>query len=567
VPWFVGPRPYVKVPEGSHGPLFSHHNHDAGIVECPNGDLLAIWYTTVEERGRELAVAASRLRYGAAEWDEASLFWDVPDRNDHCPALWYDGEGTIYHLNGLSVAGKWEPLAVTLRTSGDSGATWSRARLIVPEHGYRQMVGEPVFRMSDGAIAFGADASGGSTIWVSRDEGQTWHDPGGTIAGIHAGITELEDGRLMALGRGQNVEGWLPKSLSSDGGKTWQVSASPFPPVGGGQRPVLLRLKEGPLFFASFARDPFDVRPSKKDERRVAKLFGAVSYDEGETWPVRRLITPFAEDHPARTFDGAPFRMGPGSSEPKGYLSVTQTGDGVIQLVSTWNHYAFNLAWLEAGTPRSSPGPSARPLVARARLSRTYDGSSFPARSNPPWQPVALDRGDEPLAGVLEQGGLRMVSDGERLPRWSNERIDSGFHDTDIRSGLTAEVEVQVLKSGADRGVDLELFARAGTLNVNHYLLTVTADAVLYWYDGGFVPVAEGLDNAEGLHTYRLAVREDTAVQIYRDGVLLAVHDADLLISWRTPARGSHIEWGLGSAETEARIRRVAYDVTGAYQP
>ena len=81
-----------------------------------------------------------------------------------------------------------EPMAITMRTSTDSGATWSRARLIVPEHGFRQMVGEPVFRTKDGAIAFGADASGGSTIWVSRDGGETWHDPGGTIAGIHAGI-------------------------------------------------------------------------------------------------------------------------------------------------------------------------------------------------------------------------------------------------------------------------------------------------------------------------------------------------------------------------------------------
>ena len=115
--------------------------------------------------------------------------------------------------------------------------------------------------------------------------------------------------------------------------------------------------------------------------------------------------------------------------------------------------------------------------------------------------------------------------------------------------------------------MDLELFARAGTINVNHYLLTVTTDAVHYWYDGRFVPVAEGLDNTGGAHSYRLAVRDDTAVQIYRDGALLAVHDADLLTSWRTPARGSYVEWGLGSPEAEAKVGRVAYDVSGAYQP
>jgi len=205
------------------------------IVECPNGDLLAIWYTCVQERGRELAVAASRLRYGAEEWEPASPFWDAPDRNDHCPALWFDGKQTLYHFNGLGVAGKWEPLAIIMRTSTDSGATWSKARLIVPEFGFRNMVGEPVFRTREGAIVFGADASEGSNIWVSRDNGASWTNPGGHINGIHAGIVQLNDGRLMALGRGQNVNGWMPMSISSDMGKTWHAVASPLPPITGGR--------------------------------------------------------------------------------------------------------------------------------------------------------------------------------------------------------------------------------------------------------------------------------------------------------------------------------------------
>ena len=41
-------------------------------------------------------------------------------------------------------------------------------------------------------------------------------------------------------------------SISTDMGKTWSYSATEFPPISGGQRLVLLRLKEGPLFFASF---------------------------------------------------------------------------------------------------------------------------------------------------------------------------------------------------------------------------------------------------------------------------------------------------------------------------
>ncbi len=333
-PYFRGPRKFVKVPPDSFGPMFSTHNHDTAMVALPNGDLFAIWYTCVNEPGRELAVVASRLRYGKDEWDDASPFWDAPDRNDHAPALWFDGKGTLYHFSSLSVANTYRHnLALVMRTSRDNGATWSKARLILPEHAERHMPAQSVFRAQDGSIVLVSDTNPGSTVILSRDEGRNWEDPGGKIAGIHAGVVQLKDGRLMAFGRGDNVDGKMPKSLSSDMGKSWSYSATPFPPISGGQRLVLLRLKEGPLFFASFA-------PGHG-------LFGAVSFDEGETWPVRRLITDGRPDHQVERMDGRLFTMGPTSAEPSGYMSVCQTADGVIQLITSREHYAFNLAWLK----------------------------------------------------------------------------------------------------------------------------------------------------------------------------------------------------------------------------
>jgi len=105
--------------------MFSGHNHSPAIAECPNGDLLAVWFSCGDEGGNELAVIASRLRRGATEWEEASPFWDGPDINDHGPKLWFDGDRTLFFFaQGTS--------ANVVRTSTDSGATWSKGRVVQP---------------------------------------------------------------------------------------------------------------------------------------------------------------------------------------------------------------------------------------------------------------------------------------------------------------------------------------------------------------------------------------------------------------------------------------------------
>jgi len=353
-PVFIGPRTYVNIPAGSEGPMFSRHNHDPAIVECPNGDLLAVWYSCNSEPGRELCILESRLRRGRQEWDPAAPFWDAPDRNDHAPALWFDGKDTIYHFNGLSAAATWGNLATVLRTSKDNGVTWSKARLIIPEHGTRHMPVESVFRTREGFIILPCDAvtggSGGTAIHLSRDEGRTWSDAGGKTAGIHAGVVQLKDGSLLALGRGDNVGGRMPKSISTDMGKTWQVAASEFDPIGGGQRLVLMRLAEGAIFFASFAKK-ITVKDATGLEREASGLYAAASMDEGRTWPFRRLVTDDAPPRQVETTDGRPFTLSAATAEPGGYLSVCQTRDGLIHLISSRQHYTFNLAWLK-GPPK-----------------------------------------------------------------------------------------------------------------------------------------------------------------------------------------------------------------------
>jgi len=291
-PYFKLPQPFVRIPEPGKVPAFGRHNHCPSITWCPNGDLLAIWFSTYSERGREMAIMASRLRVGNDEWDEPG-------------------------------AGKPKP-----------------------------------------------EFTAGNT--------------GGWIAGIHAGVAQLKDGRLLAFGRGDTIEGRMPMSVSDDMGESWTYHPGPFPPIGGGQRLVLMRLREGPLFFASFTgerrdQSSMEITDASGAKRPVTGLFGAVSLDEGATWSNIRLISDDGPGCEVETMNGHPFTMGFDSAEPGGYMAAVsvsnrcipvsvpsgcipsrgtnsgetkcQSPDGIIHLISSKQHYAFNLAWLTTPPP------------------------------------------------------------------------------------------------------------------------------------------------------------------------------------------------------------------------
>ena len=376
--FFLDPIPFVVAPEIPDVPFYAH-NHQPSVTWCDNGDLLAIWFSANQENGRGMVVLQSRLKAGEDHWSPATLFFKVPDRNMTGSSLFNDGHGTLYHFNGVEAAGGWQNLMVVMRMSKDNGYTWTAPKIIAPEHAKRHQVISGTIRTSKGWLVQACDAGpeghDGAAVLVSKDGGRSWEDPwdgapkpefregtvGTTVAGIHAGVVELKDGSWMALGRGntivtKNGSKRMPMSVSEDGGATWRYSASPFPPIDGGQRLVLMRLREGPILLVSFTdhpqRTPEDERGmvfKRKDgtEYRGYGMYAALSYDEGKTWPVRKLLS----DGNERFLDGGAwtgfFVMDTSHAEPRGYLAGTQSPDGTIHIVSSRLHYRFDLKWLE----------------------------------------------------------------------------------------------------------------------------------------------------------------------------------------------------------------------------
>ena len=351
-PVFHKPVPFVR-PDQDH-PLLSQlqHHHNPTITWCENGDLLAAWFNTISEIGREMVIVSSRLRYGDGKWsnswDVERLFFAPADRNTTGGCLLHDGRGRIYYFNTISDSGHHRDQCMMMSISEDSGRTWTRPRIISDHFHGRRHWGpmDSAFVEDDGrTIVLGVDFGPlvpqcrrkanvvGSGVHISHDCGRTWRDrttgkttprvfegnTDGLAAGFHINVVRLKDDRLLAMGRGQDIglgsqdiDGHIVQSYSNDDGKTWTYRESPFPGISSGQRLVLTRLNEGSLLMVSFDR---------------GEIYAVLSFDEGVSWPVRKRID-----------DGR-----------RGYLAAAQTPDNLIHLITSRLYYRFNLAWLKEG--------------------------------------------------------------------------------------------------------------------------------------------------------------------------------------------------------------------------
>jgi hypothetical protein len=372
-PTFIGGIPFIRQPEEPLSlPYFGRH-HVPSIVYCDNGDLLATSFTAPDDGSRQMAIIFSRLRRGSTAWSPPARFFIIPDRNNK-GLLFNARPGELHHYNMIK-DNVQNAYSLVKRVSTDNGLSWTAARIV---HAYPAIqsslstfTGTPRFiseihpvRLADGTLVIPSDAAGGNdggtVLWSSRDQGESFTEmtrfgwnhaefaqPGGKagwIAGIHASFVELKDGRLLAIGRSNNIDGRMPMSVSADRGRTWSYRASPFPPILSGQRAVIVRLQEGPLLVLSYtdlnasyqkgAQQGIDITDAAGSVRKGFGTFSALSFDEGETWRDYKII-PLNEQSPLE-------------GERGGYLAFVQTPDGVIHFVTSRHYYRCNLAWLKA---------------------------------------------------------------------------------------------------------------------------------------------------------------------------------------------------------------------------
>jgi formylglycine-generating enzyme required for sulfatase activity len=322
VGWKIGLKPGLGI-----------NYHNSALQVCDNGDLVAAYYNTPkEEDDPDQTILTMRLRYGAEDWDMPEPWPDFADAADAAPVFWND-HGKLWFFFG-SPRLQGAP-AFQFMTSLDNGATWSAVQFPkLPPTKYRPQPINSTVRTKDGTIYLPADGSGSeSVVYASKDDGKTWFDTGGRTAGRHTTLVIGKDGSLIGFGgKNSQIDGFMPKAISHDGGKTWEKSKTQFRPLGSGQRPSVTRLASGRLFFVA---DLFD---KKKLGANGAGAFVGLSDDDGETWKTRHLP----------------------DLVTVGYTTATQARNGVIHIVTSKSDPAvqieLNEAWvLEGGPTASSP--------------------------------------------------------------------------------------------------------------------------------------------------------------------------------------------------------------------
>jgi hypothetical protein len=349
---------------GLNGPLTGldpsvmAHQHSPGFEILPNGDVLAIYFSAKDSSGNSendnsTRFVQARLRYGAEEWDPPELFCDFKQFNDQSGLLWTDGNTVRFFGGGREVL---PGLPFKMGVSTNNGATWTITMpyLDAPASNCTPQPIVNAFRGANGAMYFAMDgAKDESFLWRSTDDGIHWHDMGGRTGGRHSTIVPLDDkGTLLSIGgKNTSVGGWSPRNTSTDWGTSWKKAvASPFPALGGNQRPCLIRLENGHLCFVS---DSYNRKSGKSPDGWTygQGCFVAISKDNGNTWRIKRL--PVELPHEADRKNGT-----------VGYATVRQAPNGVIHVLATMTqpclHYEFNEAWVysDAGdiAPENSGG-------------------------------------------------------------------------------------------------------------------------------------------------------------------------------------------------------------------
>jgi predicted neuraminidase len=359
-------------------PLHPQHNHAPGLVELPNGDLLASWYRGSGERSADdVAVWGARLVRGERVWSEPFLMADTPGFPDCNTCMLVDRHDRLWLFWPVILANSWESCLthyqIAPAPSGSGPPQWEdRGVILLKPADFRdeavrilerelqqlppdvvarerdkiaelkQRLGEKLYQrlgwqprckptvLPTGRILLPlySDTYSISVMAISDDDGRTWYasQPLIGFGNIQPTVLPRQDGTLVAYMRENGPRERIRMAESRDQGVTWgPVSNTSLPNPGSGLDGV--RLGDGRWLLVY-----------NDTTRGRSSLAVSLSDDEGQTWKWTRHL----EQAPQGSYH---------------YPCVIQTRDGRVHCIysyfvadgKTMKHADFAVKWIERG--------------------------------------------------------------------------------------------------------------------------------------------------------------------------------------------------------------------------
>ena len=336
------------------------------VITAKDGSIVAVTDKRKFNEGdlpQDIDIVCNRSTDGGQTWSEPytiALGTGVNHGFGDCALAWSNDENGLIAVfvggPGLWNSTPSNPIRSYKSYSYDNGQTWTEPEdithfifgdnCIIPEHrtwrasffgsgnGLRTSTGRIMFVA---AIREGSAQSLNNYAVYSDDNGQTWQVSGrASVGGDEAKVTELADGRiLMSIRHGGNR--WY--NISEDGGETWQPNTSTWydivAPACNGDLIRYTSVNQGHDKNRLLHSVPYG------NSRRDVTVY--VSYDEGETWPVKKCIVPYSSAYSSLCIlpDGT---IG---------LYVEEEPNGTSGYSTVF--YNFSLEWLTDGNDTFDP--------------------------------------------------------------------------------------------------------------------------------------------------------------------------------------------------------------------
>jgi len=297
------------------------YKHPASFDELQNGDLYLVFFSGQGEyNDNSAAVFGARLRRDRPRWSSPEAIARDPFHSLGNPVIWQAPEGLVWLFYVSRYGTHWSDSRIAGKVSRDGARTWSDSFMVACEDGM-MVRGHPIALHNGDCLLpiyheVGRDTetvdANCTSLFLRFDPATKLWRPAGAIrsrlGNIQPAAVEVAPNHLLAFCRrggdyAGRPDGWLVRTESRDGGRTWSEGGdSEFPNPNAAVD--FIRLSNGHLllvFNNSFTnRTPLTV---------------AISTDNAKTFPHRRNIA-----------------EGPGDF---GYPTAVQTRDEKIHIVYT----------------------------------------------------------------------------------------------------------------------------------------------------------------------------------------------------------------------------------------